>query len=74
MKSRNLESIYERVALKKQSSLAELSDLGNSNGRIQQRVKDLISNVKPLKIEPNYTKSVMDNNAFYLYGAENPKL
>ena len=33
-----------------------------------------MSNVKPLKIEPNYTKSVMENNAFYLYGAENPKL
>lgn len=33
-----------------------------------------MNNVKPLKIEPNYTKSVMENSAFYLYGAENPKL
>lgn len=35
MKSRNLESIYERNTLKKQSSLAELDDLARSNVKIQ---------------------------------------
>ena len=74
MKSRNLDSIYERVALKKQSSLAELSNLSRSNIKIQNGVKELINQTQPLKIEPNYTKSVNDNSAFYLYGAENPKL
>ena len=44
MKSRNLESIYERVALKKQSSLAELSELARSNVKIQNGVKELITN------------------------------